>query len=260
MQSPNIEQMIDTHSHIYLDDFKEGFDDMLARAKEQGIDEIYLPNIDVESIANLKDVAANYPQCKPMMGLHPGSVKEDYEEQLAVILSELDTNKYYAVGEIGMDLYWDKTFVEEQRKAFAIQIEKAKELALPIVIHCRDAFDETFEILEEHQNEKLFGIFHCFTGNYEQAQRALAFNMKLGIGGVVTFKNAGLDKVVEQLKIEDLVLETDAPFLAPAPHRGKRNEPAYISLVALRVASLLNIPLAEVDKITTANAKAIFER
>lgn len=252
--------MIDTHSHIYLDEFKEDFDDMLARAKEQGIDEIYLPNIDVKSIANLKDVAANYPQCKPMMGLHPGSVKEDYQEQLAVMFEELAKNKYYAVGEIGMDLYWDKTFIEEQRKAFAIQIEKAKELNLPIVIHCRDAFDEVFEILEAYHDDKLLGIFHCFTGNLEQAHRALSLNMKLGIGGVVTFKNAGLDKVVEKLNTHDLVLETDAPFLAPAPHRGKRNEPAYASLVALRVASLLNIPLAEVDKITTANAKAIFEK
>ena len=260
MQSPNIEHMIDSHSHIYLNDFKEDFDDMLARAKEQGIDEIYLPNIDIESIANLKEVAANYPQCKPMMGLHPGSVKEDYEEQLAVILEELDKNKYYAVGEIGIDLYWDKTFVEEQRKAFAVQIEKAKELGLPIVIHCRDAFDEVFEILEAHKDEKLFGIFHCFTGNYEQAQRALALNMKLGIGGVVTFKNSGLDKVVEQLRIEDLVLETDAPYLAPTPHRGKRNEPAYASLVAKKIAELFNTSIEEVDRITTANAKAIFAR
>lgn len=252
--------MIDTHSHIYLKDFKEDFDEMLARASKEGIDEIYMPNIDVDSIPNLKEVAANHPQCKPMMGLHPGSVKEDYQEQLAVMFEELENRKYYAVGEIGMDLYWDKTFIEEQRKAFAIQIEKAKELGLPIVIHCREAFDEIFEVLEAYHDDPLYGIFHCFTGTLEQAHRALSLNMKLGIGGIVTFKNAGLDKVVEKLNVHDLVLETDAPYLAPAPHRGKRNEPAYTALVALKVASLLNISLSEVENITTANAKAIFEK
>lgn len=233
---------------------------MLARAKEQGIEEIYLPNIDINSIADLKAVAAKYPQCKPMMGLHPASVKEDYQEQLAVMFKELEDNKYYAIGEIGMDLYWDKTFIEEQKKAFAIQIEKAKEMGLPIVIHCREAFDEIFEILEVYKGDDLFGIFHCFTGTLEQAHRALALNMKLGIGGIVTFKNAGLDKVVEKLNAHDLVLETDAPYLAPVPFRGKTNEPSYTRYIAQKVADLLHMSLEELDAITTRNAKEIFER
>lgn len=235
---------------------------MLQRAKEAGVKEIYLPNIDKDSIGVLKAVAAENPHCKPMMGLHPSHVKEDYQEQLALVFAELENPemKYFAVGEIGIDLYWDKTFLEEQQKAFAIQIEKAKEMALPIVIHCRDAFDEVFEILEAYHDEKLFGIFHCFTGNLEQAERAIGLHMKLGIGGVVTFKNGGLDKVVEQLELTHLVLETDAPYLAPAPFRGKRNEPSYLKYVAEKIAELKNVSLQEVDAITTANAREVFDK
>ncbi len=253
--------MIDTHSHIYLHKFHDDFGEMLQRAREAGVREIYMPNIDKDSIADLKRVAAENPHCKPMMGLHPSHVKDDYQEQLGEVFAELENPalKYYAVGEIGIDLYWDKTSIEEQRKAFAIQIEKAKEMGLPIVIHCREAFDEVFEVLEAYADEKLFGIFHCFTGTLEQAQRAIGLNMKLGIGGVVTFKNGGLDKVVEQLDLKHLVLETDAPYLAPVPFRGKRNEPSYVKYVAEKIAELKNVSLEEVDAITTANAREVFE-
>ncbi len=254
--------MIDTHSHIYLKDFKDDFDGMLNRAKAVGITEIYLPNIDKDSIADLNRTALENPMCKPMMGLHPGSVKADYKEQLATVITELQNpeRKFFAVGEIGIDLYWDKTFVEEQKMVFATQIELAKEMGLPIVIHCRDAFDEVFEVLEAHKSETLFGIFHCFTGNVEQANRAINLNMKLGIGGVVTFKNAGLDKVIEQIDLEHLVLETDAPYLAPMPFRGKKNEPSYVKYVAEKIAEIKGVSLLQVDEITTTNAKSVFER
>tara|TARA_R110001592_G_scaffold72390_2_gene221043 strand:- start:1262 stop:2026 length:765 start_codon:yes stop_codon:yes gene_type:complete len=251
--------MIDTHTHIYLDRFKEDIDAILKRAAAVGVERFYLPNIDKESIADLKALAAAHDQIYPMMGLHPSHVKEDWEEQLAAVWEELEgETKYYAVGEIGIDLYWDKTFIAEQQEAFRRQIRKAKEMYLPIVIHCRDAFDETFEVLEAEADEQLFGIFHCFTGNLEQARRALALNLKLGIGGVVTFKNGGLDKVVAELKTEDLVLETDAPFLAPAPFRGKRNEPAYLEQIAQKIADIHQVSKEEVARITTENALKIF--
>ncbi len=252
--------MIDTHSHIYHHRFEDDFEEMLARAKNAGVEQIYLPNIDVESIEGLKKLARNHQNCLPMMGFHPAHVKEDYRDQLAVILKELDEGdlQYVAVGEIGIDLYWDKTFLKEQQEAFSIQIKKAKELNLPIVIHCRDAFDEIFEVLETHHDEKLYGIFHCFTGNIAQAEKAIGLNMKLGIGGILTFKNAGLDKTISQVDMEHLVLETDAPYLAPMPYRGKRNEPSYVKGVAEKLAELKGMSLAEVDKITTANAKAVF--
>ncbi len=252
--------MIDTHTHIYLKQFSEDREALLQRAFEAGVQELFLPNIDKESVAALKSLAADHDHIYPMMGLHPSHVKADYEEELAVVWEELasDTH-YYAVGEIGIDLYWDKTFLKEQQIAFDQQIRKAKEMALPIVIHCRDAFDETFEVLESHRGDDLFGIFHCFTGNLEQAHQALSLNLKLGIGGVVTFKNGGLDKVVAELQTEDLVLETDAPYLAPMPYRGKRNEPAYLSYIAQKIADLHQRPLEEVDAITTANARKIFQ-
>jgi TatD DNase family protein len=251
--------MIDTHTHIYLDAFEADIQEVLERAKEAGVERFYLPNIDKDSIEDLKALAAAHPHIYPMMGLHPSHVKEDFEEQLAAIWQELEgETKYYAVGEIGMDLYWDKTFVEEQKDVFRRQIRKAKEMQLPIVIHCRDAFDETFDVLEAEADDQLFGIFHCFTGNLEQAQRALALNLKLGIGGVVTFKNGGLDKVVADLRIEDLVLETDAPFLAPAPFRGKRNEPAYLEQIAQKIADIHQVSKAEVSRITSENALKIF--
>ena len=252
--------MIDTHSHIYHHRFDDDFEQMLQRANDAGVKKIYLPNIDSESIPALKKVARENKQCIPMMGLHPSHVKEDYEEQLQTVLKELEQGdlKYVAVGEIGIDLYWDKTFVEEQKEAFGIQIEKAKEMGLPIVIHCREAFDEIFQVLEDHKDDRLFGIFHCFTGNLDQARQAIAYNMKLGIGGILTFKNGGLAEVIENVDIKHLVLETDAPYLAPMPHRGKRNEPSYVKLVAEKLADIKGIDLEEVDRITTANTVAVF--
>jgi len=251
--------MIDTHTHIYLNQFTDDRREMLNRAQEAGVRELFLPNIDKESIAPLKALADKYAHIYPMMGLHPSHVKADYEEELALVWQELDSDyKYYAVGEIGIDLYWDKSFLKQQQDAFDRQIKKAKAMGLPIVIHCRDAFEETFEVLEANRGDDLRGIFHCFTGNLEQAHQALSLNLKLGIGGVVTFKNGGLDKVVAELKTEDLVLETDAPFLAPKPFRGKRNEPSYVQYVAQKIADLHERPLAEVDQITTNNARNIF--
>ncbi len=252
--------MIDTHSHIYLDDFAEDRSEMLQRAREAGVEKIYLPNIDTASLPQLKALAKAEEHCLPMMGLHPGSVKENWEEELAAIFTEIDQNPgfYHAIGEIGMDLYWDKTFVKQQQQVFHRQIQKSLELKLPIVIHCREAFDEIFEILEDYRNTKLFGIFHCFTGNLEQARQAIDFNLKLGIGGIVTFKNGGLDKVVEQVNPRYLVLETDAPYLAPHPKRGKRNEPAYLKWIAQKIADLHLISLEELERITTQNAQEVF--
>lgn len=253
--------MIDTHTHIYLNHFTDDQQEMLQRAKEAGVKELFLPNIDKESVAALKSLAKAHDFIYPMMGLHPSHVKADYEEELAVVWEEFEKAemRYYAVGEIGIDLYWDKTYLKEQQDAFDRQIQKAKELDLPIVIHCRDAFEETFEVLEGHRGPDLKGIFHCFTGNLEQAHQALSLNLKLGIGGVVTFKNGGLDKVVAELDTEDLVLETDAPYLAPMPFRGKRNEPSYLQYIAQKIADLHQRPLAEVDAITTSTAKKIFK-
>lgn len=253
------QRMIDTHTHIYLKHFAEDRLEMLERAKEVGVEHLFLPNIDRESVAAMKELSEAHSNIYPMMGLHPSHVKEDYEEELAVVWSELNSDyPYVAVGEIGIDLYWDKTFIKAQQDAFDRQISKAKEMNLPIVIHCRDAFDETFEVLESHRGEGLKGIFHCFTGNLEQAHQALGLNLKLGIGGVVTFKNGGLDKVVADLKPEDLVLETDAPYLAPMPFRGKRNEPSYLRYVAQKLADIYQMPLEELDRITTQNALEIF--
>lgn len=253
------QRMIDTHTHIYLKHFAEDRLEMLERAKEVGVEHLFLPNIDRESVAAMKELSEAHSNIYPMMGLHPSHVKEDYEEELAVVWSELNSDyPYVAVGEIGIDLYWDKTFIKAQQDAFDRQISKAIEMNLPIVIHCRDAFDETFEVLESHRGEGLKGIFHCFTGNLEQAHQALGLNLKLGIGGVVTFKNGGLDKVVADLKPEDLVLETDAPYLAPMPFRGKRNEPSYLRYVAQKLADIYQMPLEELDRITTQNALKIF--
>jgi TatD DNase family protein len=254
--------MIDTHSHIYLKDFAEDRLEMLERAQQNGVSKIYLPNIDSSSIEDLKQLALEQKNCLPMMGLHPGSVKENFEEELNAIVAEIDANPnlYVAIGEIGIDLYWDKTFIEAQKHCFSVQIEKAKSMNLPIVIHCRDAFDEVFEVLEKHQDDRLFGIFHCFTGNEEQAAHAIKLGLKLGIGGVVTFKNGGLDKTVKNLDPKNLVLETDAPYLSPTPFRGKRNEPSYLLNIAQKIADIHEMPLEQLQDITTQNANQIFNR
>jgi len=253
--------MIDTHTHLYSSDFDEDRDEVILKAIDSGVDKFFLPNIDLDSIDGMQKLTQKYPNnCFQMMGLHPCSVDSDYKAVLSQMKTHLDNQSYIAIGEIGMDLYWDKTLKNEQADALKIQIEWAKEMKLPVVIHVRDAFDELFEIIDPLNDDDLTGVFHCFTGNLEQANKALNYGgFKLGLGGVLTFKNSGLDKVVDQLDMQYFVLETDAPYLAPTPNRGKRNESVYVNLVAEKLATIKQISLAEVDKITTRNALEVFK-
>ncbi|HXB39531.1 MAG TPA: TatD family hydrolase [Bacteroidia bacterium] len=250
---------IDTHTHLYLEDFNADRDEMIARAVKAGIDKFFLPNIDSTSVDVMHQLCEKYPkQCFPMMGLHPCSVKENYKEELVIAYDLLNKRKYYAVGEIGLDLYWDQTFFAQQVEAFETQIQWALDLNLPIVIHCRDAFNEIYDVLIKFKTLPK-GIFHCFTGNAEQAEKVIALkNFKLGIGGVVTFKNSGLDKTLEQIDLKHIVLETDSPYLTPVPYRGQRNESAYIGIIARRVAEVKNCNVGHLAEITTKNAIEIF--
>lgn len=252
---------IDTHTHLYSEEFDADRYDRINDAISKGVTKLFMPNVDSSTIEGMLQLEIHFPdQCFPMMGLHPCSVKANYREELDIIKKWLDTRRFSAIGEIGIDLYWDKTFIREQELAFREQIYWALEYNYTMVIHCRNAFDEIFSILRSY--EKLpKGIFHCFSGDFIQAEKILSLgNFKLGIGGVVTFKNSGLDKVVEQIPLHDLVLETDAPYLAPVPYRGKRNESAYISLIAEKIAQIKNISVEEVAKVTTQNAIEIFEK
>lgn len=252
-------QLTDTHTHIYYHE-GEALEQQMQRCFDNDIDRLFLPNVDVKSIDRVMKTVSAYPDnCFPMLGLHPCSVKEDFLESLSLIEEELSKTKVVAIGEIGLDLYWDKTSLEIQKEAFRIQVGWAKKLNLPIVIHCREAFDELFQLLEELKSDTLFGVFHCFTGSVEQAERAISLGFYLGIGGVVTFKNAGLDKVVEQIDLKHIVLETDAPYLAPMPFRGKENESSYLVYIAQKIADLHKMPIEEVAKITTENSKLIFK-
>lgn len=252
-------QLTDTHTHIYYNDGL-ALQEHLQRCLENHIDRLFLPNVDVQSMAKVMGTVRAFPEnCFPMLGLHPCSVNADFLQDLASIEREISRSKIVAIGEIGLDLYWDKTTLEMQKEAFRIQVSWAKRLNLPIVIHCRDAFDELFELLEELKDDKLFGIFHCFTGSLEQAEKAIALGFYLGIGGVVTFKNAGLDQVVRQIDLKHIVLETDAPYLAPVPFRGKANESSYLIYIAQKVADLHEIPIEEVARITTENSKQVFK-
>ena len=251
---------IDTHTHLYSEEFNVDRHEAINQAIEKGVTKFYMPNVDSSSIEEMLKLEIHFPdQCFPMMGLHPCSVKENYREELEIVKKWLDLRRFSAIGEIGIDLYWDKTFIKEQELTFREQIFWALEYNYTIVIHCRNAFDEIFSILKSY--DKLpKGIFHCFSGDIIQAQQILSLgNFKLGIGGVVTFKNSGLDKVVEQLKLHDLVLETDAPYLAPVPYRGKRNESSYIPLIAQKIAEIKKITIEEVAEVTTKNALEIFE-
>lgn len=252
--------LIDTHTHLYLNRFEEDRAAVMQRAIDNGVARFYLPNIDSTSIDDMLQLEADYPgQCFAMMGLHPCSVKENYKEELAAVKKWLDQRPFCAVGEIGLDLYWDKTFFEQQKEAFRIQIQWAKDLNLPIVIHSRASTWEVIEILRAEQDDKLRGIFHCFGGSVEEANAITALGFYLGIGGVLTFKKSGLDKTMEAISLEHVVLETDAPFLAPSPYRGKRNESSYVRLIAEKMASIKNMTLEEVTAITTQNAMKIFE-
>ena len=251
--------LTDTHSHLYDNKFAEDQKEVIERAFEEDVQRIFLPNVDQHTVKGMMDIVKQYPdKCFAMMGLHPCHVKADYKEELAVLKAHLDTDKFCDVGKIGMDLYWDKTFLEEQKDAFRTQIHWAKEKGLAIAIHCRDAFDEIFEILESERDEKLRGIFHCFTGSLEQAHQAINLNFYLGVGGVVTFKKAGLDKVIEQIDLKHLVIETDSPYLAPSPNRGKRNESSYLVHIAQKIADLHQVSIHAVAEITTENSKKIF--
>lgn len=251
--------LTDTHAHLYSKQFDSDREAMVQRAREAGVGCILLPNIDrVSTAAMWRTVELDPTLFRPMMGVHPCHVKEDYEEELAHVEAELRTGRYIAVGEIGIDLYWEKTFIAQQVEAFERQMRWAKELNLPVAIHCRDAFDEIFTSLEREQDGTLRGVLHCFTGNAAQAERCIALGMHLGIGGVVTFKNGGVAEAIADIPMEHLLLETDAPYLAPNPHRGKRNETAYVRLVADKVAEVKGLPVEKVAHITSENASRLF--
>ena len=251
--------IVDTHTHIFVSEFDTDRDQVVKHAKDAGVEKFVLPNIDVESIPALKQCVNDYPEeMLPLMGLHPTSVKDEYKEQLAIIKAELDNGTYYGVGEIGIDLYWDKTFIKQQQDAFQTQLQWAKERKLPVSIHIRDAFDEVFEIVEQEKSSDLTGIFHCFTGTIEQAHRAIDLNFYLGIGGVVTFKNGQIDRFLDQIPPQHLVVETDAPWLAPTPYRGKRNEPAYISNIVDKLSEIYQMKRNELECVIYHNSIDIF--
>jgi TatD DNase family protein len=250
----------DTHTHLYANEFNGDRTEMINRAISSGVDRFFIPAIDSKSTKSMYDLEAQFPKnVFLMMGLHPCYVTANFQDELQHVEDELQKRKFFAVGEIGIDLFWDKTFLEQQKIAFKRQIQLAKKYKLPIVIHCRDAFDEIFEILESKKSDDLFGIFHCFTGNLQQAQRAISLNMMLGIGGVVTFKNGKIDQFLNQIPIQHIVLETDAPYLAPNPYRGKRNESAFIVHVVDKLAEIYGVSNHEIISQTTTNSKLIFK-
>tara|TARA_Y100000815_G_scaffold241308_1_gene237422 strand:+ start:77688 stop:78452 length:765 start_codon:yes stop_codon:yes gene_type:complete len=252
--------LTDTHTHLYSEAFDDDRDKMMQTAIKEGVGRFFIPAIDASYTQAMYDLEKNYPnRVFLMMGLHPTHVKENYEEELAHVEAQFEKRSFYAVGEIGIDLYWDTSTLAIQKMAFKRQIQLAKKHQLPIVIHCRDAFDEVFEVLETEKDDRLFGIFHCFTGTFEQAQKALSYNMKLGIGGVVTFKNGKIDRFLNKIDIQHIVLETDAPYLAPTPHRGKRNESSYLKLICEKVATVYGISEEKVAQITTSNSKEVFK-
>ncbi|MCX6303886.1 MAG: TatD family hydrolase [Bacteroidetes bacterium] len=251
----------DSHTHLYANEFDNDRDAMMLRARQHQVSHLFLPAIDSEYHERMLQVAREYAGvCYPMMGLHPTSVKENYLEELAVVSAYLANPemKFYAIGEVGIDLYWDKTFEAEQRTAFSRQLDLAVKYDLPVVIHTRNSMDMALEMVGERHDPKLRGVFHCFSGNAAQAARAVGMGFMLGIGGVVTYKNSGLQTVVEHTALEHLLLETDAPWLPPVPHRGQRNEPAYIPLIAQKIAELKGVSLENVAEITTANALRLF--
>ena len=252
--------MIDTHTHLYSEEFDKDRAEMIARAKAAGVTRCFIPAIDSSYTERMFQLKNEYPDYVFLMnGLHPCNVKENYKEELTHVENLMPTHSFCAIGEIGIDLYWDKTFLKEQQEAFAWQIQLAKKHQLPIVIHCREAFDEVFEVLESEKGDDLFGIFHCFSGTEAQAYRAIDYGLHLGIGGVVTFKNGNIDKFLRNIDLQHIVLETDSPYLAPVPYRGKRNESAYIVQVADKLSDIYELPVDEIKRITTENATKIFK-
>ncbi len=251
--------LTDTHTHLYSNEFDQDRKQMIQRAIDAGVSRFFIPAIDSTFTQSMYDLENNYPEnIFLMMGLHPTHVQENYLEELQHVEEELAKRKFVAIGEIGIDLFWDKTSLPQQQEAFRKQIQLAKKYKLPIVIHCREAFEEIFEILEKEKSADLFGIFHCFSGTYEQALQAISYNMKLGIGGVVTFKNGKIDQFLNQIDLKHIVLETDSPYLAPVPFRGKRNESSYLLLVAAKLSEIYDTSLKEVARITTENSKFVF--
>jgi TatD DNase family protein len=252
--------LTDTHTHLYSEEFDQDRTEMIQRAIDAGISRFFVPSIDSGYTQKMYNLGTQFPKnIFLMMGLHPCYVKpETYQEELAHVETELTKKKFYAIGEIGIDLYWDKATLKIQQEAFKRQIQLAKKYKLGINIHCREAFDEVFEVLESERASDLFGIFHCFTGDLGQAKRAIELNMKLGIGGVATFKNGKIDQFLKDIDLQHIVLETDSPYLAPVPFRGKRNESSYAKLVAEKLSQIYKIPIEEIARITTENSKAIF--
>ncbi|OKL38818.1 TatD family hydrolase [Pontibacter flavimaris] len=252
--------LVDSHAHIYSEKFNADRAEAVERSRQEGVSKIYMPNIDHTSIDAMLEAEEKYESvCIPMMGLHPTSVDKDFERELYLVEEWLGKRPFAAVGECGIDLYWDKTFLPQQQEALKVQVALAKKYKLPLVLHTRDSFNETYEIISAAQDGTLKGIFHCFSGTVEEAEKVKELGFLMGIGGVATFKNGGLDKVLPHVQLEDLVLETDCPYLAPAPHRGKRNEPVYLPLVARRVAELMQKPEEEVAEKTTANTLNLFK-
>tara|TARA_R110002050_G_scaffold57866_5_gene130174 strand:- start:1111 stop:1878 length:768 start_codon:yes stop_codon:yes gene_type:complete len=250
----------DTHTHLYSEAFDEDRNDMISRAIEQGVSRFFIPAIDSTYTESMLQLENDYPDnIFLMMGLHPTHVEENYKEELKHVEEMLASRKFYAVGEIGIDLYWDKSTLGIQQEAFKYQIQLAKKHQLPINIHCRNAFDEVFEVLKSEKSDDLFGIFHCFTGTLEQAHQAISYNMKLGIGGVATFKNGKIDQFLNQIDLKHIVLETDSPYLAPVPYRGKRNESVYILKVLEKLSYIYNVPIEDIAEVTTKNSKSVFK-
>ena len=248
---------IDTHTHIYLPEFDEDRTLMMQKARDAGVEVTIMPAIDSSTHDRMFTTENSYANCFSMIGLHPCSVNQQYENELKLISENLSKRKFIAIGEIGLDFYWDKTFVELQYKAFHAQIEIALAYDLPISIHSRNAIDECIEVVTAHPG--ITGVFHCFSGNVEQAKKILELGFMLGLGGVVTFRNAGVDKVIEKVGLNNIILETDAPYLAPVPHRGKRNEPSFIPLIAEKLSMICNCPLVEIAELTTKNARKLFK-
>ena len=252
--------LIDTHTHIFLEDFKDDIDDVIKRALENNVQLCFLPNIDRNTIADMHLLSDKYPnQCFPMMGLHPCSVKAGFKNELKHIEEHFNERQYFGVGETGIDLYWDKSFYKEQTIALETHIQWAKAMGLPIILHCRDSFNEVYEVINKHQDGSLTGVFHCFTGSKEDAEKVIDIGFLMGIGGVVTFKNGGLDKSLINISLDHLVLETDAPYLTPTPYRSKRNEPSYIEYVVEKLSDIYQENKDEIADITTKNAKRLFK-
>lgn len=251
--------LTDTHTHLYSEEFDEDRENIIQSAIDLGVSRLFVPSIDSSYTQKMYALEAQYPEIVfLMMGLHPCYVKENYEDELAHVISELAKRKFAAIGEIGIDLFWDKSFLKQQQTVFLKQIQLAKQYKLPINIHCRDAFDEVFEILEQEKSAELWGIFHCFTGDFNQAKQAISCGMKLGIGGVATFKNGKIDQFLKEIDLKNIVLETDAPYLAPIPYRGKRNESSYIKLIAEKLSEIYELPIEDIAAITTQNSKDVF--